>query len=127
MNTNPKDTPKANKDAVTRHLQELVNADPDSLQANVATIILNLSAEDPHAFLSDIVQDGTLNGLYNNLRYHTDTDAFFDSFYDDIEVLRVEVERVTGEPLIIQGELKDFFTWFGFKAAAQIILREFDR
>lgn len=62
--------------------------------------------------------------MVGSLIYYTDTAAFFDTHYDEIENLRQEIEYETGEPLKIDCDLKNFLSWFAFEEVAYRIAEE---
>ena len=64
--------------------------------------------------------------MVSSLIYYTDTHAFFDKHYDEIEEMREEFEDGTGQPLTIKGDLKNFLVWFAFEEVAYRIAVELE-
>jgi hypothetical protein len=58
------------------------------------------------------------------LVYYSDTHAFFDKHYDEIEELRGDWEDSVGQPLAIKGDLKNFLAWFAFEEVAYQMAEE---
>ena len=56
--------------------------------------------------------------------YYSDTHAFFDKHYDEIEELRDDWEDSVGQPLAIKGDLKNFLAWFAFEEVAYQMAEE---
>ena len=50
--------------------------------------------------------------------YFHDTAAFFEKHYGEIEELRQDWADSVGEPLRIDGDLKNSLTWFAFEEVA---------
>lgn len=62
----------------------------------------------------------------SELTYYNQTHTFYDTYYEDIEDLRLTYEEEIGQPLEIQGDLKNFLAWFAFEAITQQIASELD-
>jgi hypothetical protein len=60
------------------------------------------------------------------LVYYTDTHKFFDKHYEEIEDLRYEYESDTGECLQANGDLKNWFAWFGYEETARKLAEELE-
>jgi len=99
---------------------------PDSLVGEVARIVAECCDNDPTGFLRDLAQHGCISGMVSDLVYYTDTHAFFDRHYDEIERLREEIEESLGEPLPISGDLKNALAWFAFEQTAMSIARDLE-
>lgn len=56
--------------------------------------------------------------MVSRLIYYTDTHAFFDRHYDEIEEMRQDWEDSVGQPLEIKGDLKNGLAWFAFEEVA---------
>ena len=56
--------------------------------------------------------------------WYSDTHAFFDKHYDEIEELRECWEHSVGQPLTIKGDLKNFLAWFAFEEVAYQMAEE---
>ena len=69
---------------------------------------------------SDLLHYGSNNGSIARLIYYKDTHEFFATHYDEIEEFRDEYENyLVGEPIIINGDLKDSMARFGYETAAR--------
>ena len=91
-----------------------------------AVAIEALSCEEPIAFFEDLSRNGCVSGMVWSLIYYTDTHAFFDQHYDEIEALRDEMEDNLGEPLKIEGDLKNCLAWFAFEEVAFKLASEWE-
>ena len=67
---------------------------------------------------------GCQGGTVSSLIYYNQTHAFYDKHYQEIEDLREEYEDNFGHPLVIKGDLKNWFAWFAFQETAFQIARE---
>jgi len=80
------------------------------------------SDEEIKNFFKDLANHGCISGMISGLIYTSETHAFYDKFYHEIEELRHEFESSTGEPLPIKdNDLKNFLAWFGFEETARLI------
>jgi hypothetical protein len=77
-------------------------------------------------FISDVLKSGCVSGVVRKLIYYTDTHAFFDRFYGEIEELRQEWEENTGEAIKIKNDLKNDLAWFGFEETIYWLANELD-
>jgi hypothetical protein len=76
-------------------------------------------------FFHDLLNHGCVCGMIGDLIYYSDTHAFYDKFYKEIEELRQEYEFSVGEQLPVKhSDLKNFFAWFGFEETARGIANE---
>ena len=82
--------------------------------------------DEPEIFFKDLLNHGCVSGMVWSLIYFTDTHAFFDKHYDEIEAIREEFEDGTGLPLTIKGDLKNFLAWFAFEETAYRIAVELE-
>ena len=57
--------------------------------------------------------------------YYADTHAFFDAHYEEIDELRQDWADSVGEPLRIDGDLKNYLTWFAFEEVSYRLAGEF--
>ena len=103
-------------DKSTQFLKDLVAGEPNSIKASVAQQALDY--HDISDFFTDIMQHGCKSGMITSLIYYSDTHAFFDKHYDVIEKIRDEVENNLGEPLVVDGDLKNSLAWFAFEETA---------
>jgi len=84
------------------------------------------SDESVIGFLNSVANNGCISGMVCGLVTYADTHAFFDKYYDDIEELRIEMEEETGQPLDLQGNLKNALAWFGFEQTAYNLANELE-
>lgn len=83
-----------------------------------------LSCDDPETFFSDLSRFGCVSGMVGFLCWYSDTHAFFQRHYDEIEELRQELDD-QGLPIIIAGrDLKNTLAWFGFEEVAYRMMEE---
>ena len=97
-------------------LKSYANAKPASLRSAVA--IEALEYHDPKSFFADLLCNGCISGMVGSLVYYSDTHAFFNQHYAEIEALRHDYEFNIGEPLEIKNDLKNFLAWFAFEETA---------
>ena len=69
-------------------------------------------------FFSDLQTHGCCSGIVSSLIYYSDTHEFFDNHYDEIEAIREEIEFELGEPLSLDGDLKNELAWIAFEHEA---------
>lgn len=86
----------------------------DSLQKEVAKEMIEQYPNEIENGFSNILNYGCQSGRVNSLVWYSDTRAFYDKYYEEIEELREEYESNIGQPIKIQGDLKNFFAWFAF-------------
>ena len=101
-----------------RRLRHIVSDEPDTLRAAVASEALDYDSDNPNQLFIDLQSCGCVGGTVSSLIYYTDTNTFFDKHFAEIEELRKEYEDSTGEPIRINGDLKNFFAWFAFEETA---------
>jgi len=64
-----------------------------------------------------------VSGWISRLIWYTDTHAFFDRHYDEIEELRFRLEDEGIHPRI-WGDLKNFYAWLAFEEVARDMAQE---
>ena len=96
------------------------------IQQEIADDVLSYYPTDAEvkSFFHDLLNYGCVSGLISSLIYYTDTHAFFDRHYDEIEELRFEYEQGTGESLRIESDLKNTLAWFAFEETARRLAGE---
>ena len=102
--------------SVQKQLFEITQHRSCDLRTEVAKAAL--TSGDVHQFFFDLLSNGCASGVVSTLVYYTDTHAFFDRYYQEIERTRDEWEASTGEALPIRGDLKNFLAWFAFEETA---------
>jgi hypothetical protein len=90
----------------------------------VSEVAAELLAEcDPRVYLADILRCGCVSGMVSSLVRYTDTRAFYDRHYLEIEELRDELEG-QGIELRVKGDLKNFYAWLAFEETARELAEE---
>ncbi len=102
--------------SIRSKLEQIIRNEPRTLRSAVAREALDY--DNPADFFSDLQNHGCVSGLVSSLIYYTDTHAFFDKYYEEIEDLRCEYEEETGEQIHLQHDLKNFLAWFAFEETA---------
>lgn len=105
-------------------LEDIMASEPNSIRAFVAKEALEYGSDDIRTFFSYLLIHGCVSGMISSLIYFSKTHAFFDTYYDEIEDLRVEYEEMTGEPLRIESDLKNTLAWFAFEETARKMSEE---
>lgn len=70
---------------------------------------------DQYAYARDVLTYGCVSGMVSELIYYTDTQKFFDEYYDDIMALVEDYQEQTGTQLQHDGDMKNFYAWFAFE------------
>lgn len=112
---------KVNKTNLKKVLSE---KKPDSLAADVIETALDSDCDDLKAWFEYLLQYGCQSGTISHLTYYSDTAEYYDKHYDEIEEMREEYEKETGESLKIKGDLKNWFAWFAFEETARKIFEQ---
>lgn len=104
------------------------NSSSSNLKTAVAEAIID-EVKDGYTFegyISDLLQHGCVSGMVGGLIYYSDTHAFYDKHYEDIENLRTEWESETGETLPPKdcSDLKNWFAWFAYEETARQLASE---
>ena len=90
----------------------------------VARAVLDDDPEDVDEWFENFAQNGCISGWITSLIYYTDTHAFYDEHYNEIEEIRQDWEDQIWCPLETQGDLKNFYTWFAFEQTAWQMMEE---
>jgi hypothetical protein len=77
-------------------------------------------------YLKDVVSHGCISGTVSGLVYYADTHKFFDTHYEEIMEAVDEYEESIGEKVRWEGDLKNWFAWFGYEWFAREILDELE-
>jgi len=107
-------------------LQAIADSKEISIEKEVAREALDTSYDEPRDFFSLLFKIGCVSGMVNSLIWYTDTHAFFDTHYDQIEELREEYKESVGEPMKIKGDLKNDLAWFAFEQVAYTMTQELE-
>lgn len=111
---------------IINQLKDIINNDAGTIRAEVAKEALSYGNQEVLSFFKDLFAHGCVSGMISSLVYYRDTFAFFDRFYDEIEELRVAYLEETGQPLQMDGDLKNGLAWFAFEETARRIADELD-
>ncbi|MBN8669512.1 MAG: hypothetical protein J0L80_02425 [Chitinophagales bacterium] len=114
----------AKQSHLKRKLKDIINSEPDTIKAAVATEALDY--HDIRDFFNDLLHHGCQSGMVGSLIYYSDTHAFFDKHYREIEELRYEYGQQLGVPLQPNGDLKNWYAWFAFEETARAIANELE-
>lgn len=108
-----------------KSLHEIIkNAPLVSIERDV--IAEALAHEDAFRFFAELTRYGCESGLIASMIYHQDTHRFYDKHYHEIESLRLDWEGMSGNPMMIEGDLKNFYAWFSFQNVAFRIARDLE-
>ncbi len=110
--------------SIRLNLEMIVSNEPRTLRAAVAREALDY--DNPAEFFTDLLNHGCVSGMVSSLIYYTDTHAFFDKYYEEIEDLRCEYEEETGVQINLQHDLKNFLAWFAFEETAYRLANELE-
>ena len=109
-----------------KYLKNVIKEKPVSLEAEVAVEAIEYGCQDITSFFSDLLRHGCQSGMIGKLIYYSDTHAFYDKYYNDIEEIRCELEDSLGEPLQPKGDLKNWYAWLAFEETARTIADKFE-
>ena len=110
--------------AITSKLQEIVANNQNNIKTLVAKEAIDYSSENITDFFDDLFRYGCISGMVSELIYYVDTHKFYDTHYAEIEELREEHEQQTGHPLKIDGDLKNWMSWFAFETVTYNLVNE---
>ena len=115
-----------NNELMKEKLEEYANG--IGIKSEVANDVLDYydNNENIKGFFEDLLTHGCQSGMIPGLVYYTDTHKFFDKHYEEIEDLRYEYEQDFGEPLKANGDLKNWFAWFGYEETARKLAEELE-
>lgn len=101
-------------------LKVIANQQEDTIKKAVAIEILTdaQTDEDVINFLKDLQKHGCQSGMVSSLIYYSQTHAFFDTHYDEIEDLRQDYKDSCGIDIQIKHDLKNTLSWFAFEEVA---------
>ncbi len=111
---------------IKEQLESMAKETDNELKKYVINYLLknNETDEEIKEDMEGLQNHGCQSGWVSGLVYFSETRAFYDIFYEDIEELREEWEDRIGEIIKINGDLKNFFAWFGFEQKASEIYSE---
>lgn len=105
-------------------LQEIIQNEPGTIRAAVAQEAIDRGEEEITSFFRDLQVHGCVSGMVSSLIYYLDTHRFFDEHYDAIESIRLDYEQAFGEPMTIEGDLKNHLAWYAFETTARELVEE---
>lgn len=111
---------------LTSRLTDIIENERGTIRARVAEAALEYSGGEPFSFFRNLLSHGCVSGMVNSLIYYVDTHNFFDEHYDAIEELRIEHLEDFGEPLRIDGDLKNTLVWYAFEETARRMADEME-
>lgn len=109
-------------------LKEIANQQEDSIKKAVAIEIISDCQTDEEVinFFNDLQNYGCQSGMVSSLIYFTQTHAFFDTHYDEIEDLRQDYKDSCGIDIPIKYDLKNTLAWFAFEEVAYQLANELE-
>ena len=110
------------EDLLRNKLQQIVNESTNCIRKQVAIEALDYCSI--ASFFEDLAHHGCSSGMVGSLVYYYDTHKFFDEHYDEIEEIRYEYEDSIGQAITPQGDLKNWYAWFGFEYVAYNLANE---
>ena len=109
---------------IREKLEFIIQNDPRTIRAQVAQEAIDYGSESITVFFNDLFRYGCISGMITSLIYYVDTHNFYNMYYNEIEELREIHETSIGEPLNIEGDLKNFMAWFAFEETAYQLANE---
>ncbi len=108
-----------NNKEIREKLEELMEG--NNIMQLVASDTLNAldNYDDIKDWFNDLACSGCSSGMIGGLVYYSDTHKFYDAHYDEIEELWDEYEESMGEPLKVDGDLKNWYAWFAYEETAR--------
>ena len=103
--------------SIREQLQEIAD-NSNTIKALFAQEALDYTSENFISFFQDLAQHGCISGMISSLVYYTDTEAFFDTHYEEIIKLKTNFEEETGQFLKIPHQVKNYLAWFAFEQVA---------
>jgi hypothetical protein len=109
---------------IETYLKAIIENESGTIRAFVCKEALD--HDNAESFFRDLARHGCVSGMVNSLIYYKQTFQFFDEYYDEIEIVRIDHLGETGEPLRIDGDLKNGLVWFAFEQTAFEISSELE-
>lgn len=82
-----------NEETIKKALEDILANEHETIRYSVAEEALSSSYESPTLFFNDLLSHGCKSGMIGFLIYYTQTHAFYDKHYDEIEDLRLDYEE----------------------------------
>lgn len=105
-----------------KFLKKIIKEEPDSIRAFVAQEALE--RDSIRIFFNDLSSHGCISGMVSSLIYYHQTHQFFDTYYDQVEDLRLRYEKETGRQINLGHDLKNTLAWFAFEETAYDLARK---
>lgn len=107
---------------IRESLQGLQETTDSELTKAVIDDILENEGEEA-SYMKDVLSHGCISGVVGGLIYYTDTHAFYDKHYDDIEAMRSEMleHDIDVVESIGDNDLKNHLAWFGYEETVRKI------
>lgn len=111
--------------AIRKKLEKMMADVDNNLQKYVCkTILENESETDIQDFCSNVLKYGCQTGFVSSLVWFSQTHAFFDEFYEEIEDLLFDAMDETDYLPPIKGDLKNTLAWFGYEVMMYKVIVE---
>jgi hypothetical protein len=107
-----------------KSLNCIIQNEPNTLKAYVAKEAIQ--RKKIKSFFVSLTKRGCISGIIGSLNSYQQTHQFFDQYYDEIEQLRIDNQKQTGEQIKIPYDLKTSLSWFAFEQTAQNLVQELD-
>jgi len=111
----------------TQYLRHIRDHELDTIiRSKVVTDALD-GYDHPRIYFTDLLEHGCISGMVPDLVYYTETRAFYDTHYFEIESLREAYKEQTGECITqyCNGDLKNFLSWFAYEQTARQMWQAF--
>jgi hypothetical protein len=105
-----------------KSLRKIIKQEPASIKAFVAEEALE--NDNIRHFFNDLSNHGCVSGMVSSLIYYRQTHSFFDTYYEQIETLRLHYEEETGGQIGLGNDLKNTLAWFAFEETAYQLASE---
>lgn len=106
-------------------LHLIVEHCPNSLKAVVANEALKRG--DTISFFKDLRELGCISGMVSSLNHYPHTHQIFETYYEDIEQLRLKYLKHSTELICeVEYDLKTALVWFAFEQTALELSLELD-
>ena len=97
-------------------LQKLLEDNQGTITEAVINEALNYWYDNPKHFFEDVLQYGCQWGTVSSMIYYTDTHKFYDTHYNEIEDIRLELQEewiIWNKP--IDSDIKNYYSWLAFE------------
>jgi len=103
-------------DNLKTRLENLIEEKANSIEACVAEEAI--AYDNIKGFFSDLFSHGCVSGMISSLIYYSQTHAFFDQHFEQIDEIRMSYEEETGCKIELGSDLKNTLAWFSFEQVA---------